>query len=213
MNLKALLTVLFGSSIVVANITAAKVSGIPIPGLGIVGVPAGFIAFGVAFLISDLLVEFHGEKYASEVVNATVITLGVAYILVWIAVGLPPAPFYDATAYNQVLGGSAAVVAASILTLALSQRFDVWLFARVKERTGEGQRYARNLISTGTSQIFDTVIFITLAFTVFPYIQGGNPVWGVPLLMTVIGQYIAKLFIAIIDTPLFYIITTVYGTE
>ena len=208
MNTKALLTILFGSSIAVANITAAKVAGVPLPLLGTVGVPAGFIAFGVAFLMSDLITEFYGEDYAADVVNATVVALGVAYALVWAAVGLPAAPFYDATAYNQVLGGSAAVVAASIITLAVSQRFDVWLFARVRERTGAGHRYARNLISTGASQVLDTVVFITLAFAVFPAIQGGDPMWGVPLVMTIVGQYLAKIVVAVVDTPVFYAITT-----
>jgi len=209
MNIKTLLTILFGSSIAVANITAAKIAGIPLPILGTVGVPAGFIAFGFAFLMSDLLTEFYGEDYATDVVNATVVALGAAYALVWVAVGLPAAAFYDATAYNQVLGGSASVVAASIITLAVSQRFDVWLFARVRELTGVGHRYARNIVSTGASQVVDTAVFITLAFAVFPALQGGDPMWGVPLVMTIVGQYLAKLVVAVADTPVFYAVTSI----
>jgi len=209
MNLKATLTILLGSSIVVANITAAKIAAIPLPVMGDVAVPAGFIAFGFAFLMSDLITEFYGEDYAASVVNATVVSLIAGYALVWIGVALPAAPFYDATAYNSVLGGSAAVVAASVVTLALSQRFDVWLFSRLKGYTNGQHRWVRNCVSTGTSQVVDTVVFITLAFAVFPALQGGDVLWGSALVATIVGQYVAKLVVAALDTPLFYAITEV----
>jgi len=61
-DLKSTLTTLFAASIVLANVTAAKLAAIPLPGLGEVVVPAGFIAFGVAFVCSDLLVEFYGPR-------------------------------------------------------------------------------------------------------------------------------------------------------
>lgn len=213
MNLKATLTILLGSSIVVANITAAKIAAIPLPVMGDVAVPAGFIAFGFAFLMSDLITEFYGEDYAASVVNATVVSLIAGYALVWVGVTLPAAPFYDATAYNSVLGGSAAVVAASVVTLALSQRFDVWLFSRLKTYTNGQHRWVRNCVSTGTSQVVDTVVFITLAFAVFPAIQGGDVLWGSALVATIVGQYVAKLVMAALDTPLFYAVTTVVGAE
>ena len=209
MNFKALLTILFGTSVVVANITAAKLAFIPIPVLGETPVPAGFIAFGVAFLASDLLTEFYGENYAASVVNATVVALVAAYVLVWVAIALPTAPFYDGQAYEQVLGGSAAVVAASVVTLAVSQRFDVWAFARLKTATQGKRRWLRNCASTFSSQVVDTVMFITLAFAVFPYLQGGDVMWGTALVLTIVGQYLAKIAVAVIDTPLFYAVTEV----
>jgi len=208
MNLKATLTILLGSSIVVANITAAKIAAITLPVIGEVTIPAGFIAFGFAFLCSDLITEFYGEDYAASVVNATVVSLIAAYVLVWIGVALPSAPFYDGEAYRFVLGGSAAVVAASVVTLALSQRFDVWLFSRLKDHTNGQHRWLRNCVSTGISQVIDTVVFITLAFAVFPALQGGAVLWGSALVATIVGQYVAKLAVAALDTPLFYAITT-----
>lgn len=205
--LKITLTLLFGCSIIVANITATKLAFIPVPGFGQTPVPAGFIAFGVAFLASDLLTEYYGRDYAATVVNGTVITLVVAYALVWLAIALPTAPFYDGQAYAAVLGGSAAVVAASVVTLGVSQRFDVWLFARLKARTGDDHRWVRNCVSTASSQIIDTVVFITLAFAVFPALQGTSVLWGTALVTTILGQYLAKLLVAALDTPVFYAIT------
>ena len=213
MSLKTTLTVLFGISIVVANITAAKLAFIPLPVLGDTPVPAGFVAFGAAFLLSDLLTEYYGEKYASKVIYSTVAGLVFAYVLVWVSISLPTAPFYDGEAFDQVMGGSAAVIIASVITLTVSQRFDVWVFSRINDKTNGKYRWLRNCTSTGLSQIIDTVMFITLAFAVFPTIQGGDPMWGMALVATIVGQYIAKLVVAAVDTPLFYLITEVVEKE
>ena len=213
MKLKPTLTVLFAVSLITANVTAAKVAFIPLPVLGSVAVPAGFIAFGVAFLASDLMVEYYGEGYAAAVLWSTVAALLVAYGLIWTAITLPSAPFYDSSAFDAALGQSSAVVIASVITIAVSQRFDVWLFERLRRATGDGHRWVRNLLSTGTSQILDTVVFISLAFAVFPYLQGGDPMTGTALAMTIVGQYVAKLAVAAADTPLFYLVTEVVSKE
>ena len=213
MKLKPTLTVLFGIAIVIANVTAAKVAFVPLPILGSVAVPAGFIAFGVAFLASDLMVEYYGEGYAAAVLWSTVAALLVAYGLIWTAIVLPSAPFYDPAAFDAVLGQSSAVVIASVVTIAVSQRLDVWLFERLRRLTDGRHRWVRNLLSTGTSQILDTVVFISLAFAVFPYLQGGDPMTGTALAMTIVGQYVAKLAVAAADTPLFYLVTEAVSKE
>lgn len=205
MNLKITLTILFGVSVAIANVTAAKLAWVPILD---VAVPAGFVAFGVAFLCSDLLVEFEGRDYAHQVVNGTIIALIAAWALIYVAIALPTAPFYgDAAAFDAVLGSSAAVVLASVIVIAVSQHVDIRIFASLRERTGESHKWVRNLGSTATSQAVDTALFITLAFAVFPWLQGADPLWGMALLSTIIGQYLAKLVIAGLDTPLFYAVT------
>lgn len=213
MNLKVVLTVLFGASIVVANITAAKLAWFTLPVIGEVAVPAGFVAFGVAFLCSDLLVEFEGRKYAHSVVNATVLAMVFGWILIYIAIYLPVAPIYEAhDAYITTLGQSANIVLASIVTLVVSQHADVRIFAGIRDRTGAAYRWIRNLGSTGVSQFIDTAIFITLGFALFPFIFDGDPMWGTALLGTIVGQYTVKLIVAILDTPIFYAVTSAIKT-
>lgn len=209
MKLKSILTVLFGVSLVVANVTAAKITIVPMPVLGDVAVPAGFVAFGLAFLCSDLMVEYYGEEYATSVLWSSVVALLVAYAFIWWSIYVPPAPFYDSTAFDTVLGQSGAVIVASAVTIAVSQRFDVWLFARLRELTNGRRRWVRNCVSTATSQVVDTVLFISLSFAVLPWLQGGNPTTGATLASIIVGQYIAKLAVAAADTPLFYVITEV----
>lgn len=214
MNTKVTLTALFAVSIATANVTAAKLAWFELPIIGGVAVPAGFIAFGVAFLCSDLLVEYHGREYAHDVVTGTVVALVAAWAMIYASLLLPTAPFYgDAAAFEAVLGSGAAIVAASVITILVSQHVDVGVFSAIRTRTGADHKWARNLGSTATSQAIDTVLFISLAFAVLPALQGGDVLWGVPLLLTIVGQYTVKLAVAVLDTPVFYALTAIRGRQ
>ena len=210
-NTKAPLTTIFAGSIILANVLAAKLTWFELPGLGGVAVPAGFVAFGVAYLASDLLVEYHGKDYAASVVNGTIITLIVGYGLIFLAIWMPTAPFYGGqSAFVSTLGNSASIVLASVIALGVAQHFDVRLFAGIKARTNDKYRWLRNCGSTFVSQAIDTVIFITLGFAIFPALGlGGNPMWGWSLISIILGQYIVKLGVAGIDTIPFYLVTEV----
>lgn len=208
---KPILTALFAGSVVLANVLAAKLTWFELPGLGGVAVPAGFVAFGVAYLASDLIVEYYGREYAAAVVNGTVLTLVVAYGLVFLAIWMPSAPFYEGQeAFVSTLGGSASILLASVVALAVAQHLDVRLFANLKERTAGEYRWLRNCGSTFVSQGIDTVVFISLGFAIFPAIGlGGDPTWGWSLVSIIVGQYAVKLVVAAIDTLPFYAVTSV----
>jgi len=208
---RAIFTALFAGSVVLANVLAAKLTWVELPGIGGVAVPAGFVAFGVAYLASDLLVEYHGREYAASVVNGTVVTLVVSYILVFTAIWMPTAPFYDGqTAFAATLGDSASIILASVVALAIAQHMDVRLFSSLKSRTAGRHRWIRNCGSTAVSQGADTLVFITLGFAIFPAIGlGGDPMWGWALVSIIVGQYVVKLLVALIDTVPFYAVTEV----
>ncbi|MFA9427821.1 queuosine precursor transporter [Natronorubrum sp. A-ect3] len=208
---RAIFTALFAGSVVLANVLAAKLTWIELPGIGGVAVPAGFVAFGVAYLASDLLVEYHGREYAASVVNGTVFTLVVSYLLVFLAIWMPTAPFYDGqAAFVATLGDSASIILASVVALAIAQHMDVRLFSKLKARTSGRHRWVRNCGSTAVSQGADTVVFITLGFAIFPALGlGGDPTWGWALVSIVVGQYLVKLLVALIDTVPFYAVTEI----
>ena len=208
---RAIFTAVFAGSVVLANVLAAKLTWIELPGIGGVAVPAGFVAFGVAYLASDLLVEYHGKEYAATVVNGTVVTLVIAYALVFLAIWMPTAPFYDGQeAFVATLGDSASIILASVVALAFAQHLDVRLFANLKSRTAGRHRWLRNCGSTAISQGADTVVFITLGFAIFPALGlGGDPTWGWALVSIVVGQYLVKLLVALLDTLPFYVVTEI----
>ena len=202
--MKAFLIATFATSIVIANITASKLVYFQVLWWPVT-VPAGFIAFGVAFLCSDILGEVFGEKTAQATVRGTVGALTVGWILVYVAVWLPAAPSTNPATFNQTLSSSAPIVIGSVLTMCISQPLDVHIFHRLRSFTDGEHGWARNIGSTAVSQFIDTIFFIGLGFVVLP------PLFGLettPLAIAgnlIIAQYLAKLVVVAGDTPFFYL--------
>lgn len=209
MRTKITLSAVFAGSVVLANILAAKLTWIELPIIGGVAVPAGFVAMGVAYLASDLLVEYHGEDTAHSVVNGTILTLIISYGLIWLSIAMPTAPFWQQQpAFVSILSGSASIVIASIVALAAAQHIDVGLFAYLMDRTSGRHKWIRNCGSTITSQAVDTTLFVGLGFGLLPLIGlGGTPQTGFQLLSIIAGQYAVKVIVALIDTLPFYLLS------
>ena len=74
----------------------------------------------------------------------------------------------------------------------------------------EGERSSKRWIwnnaSTRTSQIIDTVIFIGIAFGLGFGWLFDSAMWGT-LGGMMVGQYLCKFVLALIDTPFFYLLT------
>jgi uncharacterized integral membrane protein (TIGR00697 family) len=83
----------------------------------------------------------------------------------------------------------------------------VFVFDRIRTETEGRHLWLRNLGSTVTSQLIDTAIFVVMAFYLVPQIAGiGRVSSGSLLLQLIVGQYIIKLGIAALDTPVVYAI-------
>lgn len=211
---KTTLSIVFATSLVVANLVATKLAFFQIPWIGGVAVPAGFAAIGVSFLCTDLLGELYGRDAARDAVNATVLALGVAWVLVYAAIAFPAAPFYGGNeAFTSVFGASSTIITAGILTTLVSQNVDVAIFDWIRQRTGVSHKWARNLGSTSVSQLIDTSLFIVLGFVILPPVLGGTttPLAQIPAL--IIGQYAVKLIVAGLDTPVFYALSAWTDSE
>ena len=157
-------------------------------------VPAAVIVYGSSFLLTDFLCEFHSKKDAKEAVWSGFLASLLLIIAIEIAIAWPSAPFWKAQeAFVTTLGTTWRVVVASLAAYVVSQNWDVHIFTKIKEKTEGKHLWLRNIGSTFTSQLIDTVIFISIAF------YGTMPI--VPL---IIGQYIVKLIIAAMDTPFLY---------
>lgn len=206
------LTAVFAGAIVIANVLAAKIAAFDVPGYGSAFAPAGFLALGVAFLMSDVLSERYGPRAAHRAVNGTIIAVAVALGLVYASVLMPSAPFSTlGDAYGDVLLSGTAIALASILTMAVSQNLDVAIFHRLK--SAGLPKWMRNIGSTAISQFVDTALFIVLGFAVLPRVVEGSvtPLYALPSL--IVSQYVLKVIVAALDTPLFYLLTWVGGEE
>lgn len=189
-----LLNCLFIVSLIIANIAAAKVVSF----WGLV-VPAAIVAYPITFLITDVIGEIWGKDEANKTVKRGIICQLLSLILIGFAILLPIAPFsadFQET-FKSVLAQSFRVVSASLVAYIVAQFNDVFIFHTLKERMNGKHKWIRNNLSTMTSQIIDTAIFITIAF-----------VGTVPSILTMIfSQYVIKVAFALLDTPFFYLLT------
>jgi len=206
--LKLLLAVGFTTTLVTANLTATKLAVYDLP---VVGETTGSVAafmIGVSFLFSDLLCELYGKQTARRVVNASIAGVVLAFGLVAVAVSLPASDGYKLTSeFNAVFGASYPILVGSILSLLVTQNMDVSIFHAVKCYTGAGQKWARNTVSTATSQLLDTALFTVLAFWALPPLFGGSALpWSV-LFSIILAEYSIKLAVAVVDTSAFYAVS------
>ena len=207
------LAALFVASLVTAQLTASKVLQFELPfALPVTGaelaLPGAALAYALTFLASDCYTELYGKRAAQVLVNVGFLMNFLVLALVWSTILAPAAPSsIDPAAFETVLGASTNIVAASLLAYVVSQNYDVVVFHWIKEQTHGERLWLRNIVSTGTSQAIDTVIFVGVAFWLLPRAIGLGPVLpGDVVVALMVGQYLLKLGIAVLDTPLVYLI-------
>ena len=205
------LVALFVTALVVAQLTAAKLLALPLPvSLPVVGealvVPGAALAYALTFFASDCYAELYGKRATQAVVNVGFAMNAVLLALVWSTILAPAAQGgVPAEQFRAVLGAGTNVVAGSLLAYVLSQNWDVLVFDRLRTATGGDHLWLRNLVSTGTSQALDTVVFVGVAFGVAPAVLGVGVALSTPVLVQLaVGQYLLKLGVAVLDTPFVY---------
>jgi uncharacterized integral membrane protein (TIGR00697 family) len=200
------LVALFVTALVTAQVTASKLLEYSVPLLGTLAMPGGTVAYAFTFFASDCMSELYGERFARRAVNIGFLMNFVLLSIIWATIQWPAAGgSIDPALFETVLGFSTNVVLGSLSAYVVSQNFDVFAFHRIRERTGVGKLWLRNVASTGTSQLLDTAIFTLVAFALAPALLGvGEALPFSVLLVLMLGQYVAKLIIAVLDTPLVY---------
>jgi len=120
------------------------------------------------------------------------------FLIALIAVALPSAPFWKGQqAYAQTLGLVGRIVLGGLVSYLVSQHFDVWAFLFWRKRTKGRWLWVRNNLSTLTSQLINTILFVLIVFT------GVIP--NAALIPTICGHFLVKALLAIADTPFIYL--------
>ena len=210
-TLRVGLIALFVTALVTAQLIAVKVLALPLPvslpWLGSTAmVPAGVLAYALTFFATDCYAELYGRAPAAAVVNVGFAMNFVLLALVWLAISLPGSPSgVPPEAFASVLGPATNIVAGSLLAYIVSQHWDVFAFHAIRQRTMGRHLWLRNIGSTASSQLIDTVIFIAIAFYAVPTVLGiGQALTWSVLAQLVVVQYLVKLLIALVDTPFVY---------
>lgn len=161
----------------------------------------GTALFGVLYFCTDLLSERYGKKEAFMAVKLGIFATIIFHAfmqLTLMADVLPGDDFF--AAFSSDLTGvftiSIRIVLASLFAYALIQSLDVWLFDKIKQKTGGKHLWLRNNGSTLVSQALDTTLFTFLAF------YGDIPT-QIIIEMIMVG-YGFKVIVALSDTAFVY---------
>jgi len=190
-TIKAVLIAVFASMLGIANIAATKVVTI-----ATVSTTAGVLPIAIAYLISDIGVERYGKQFGH-----TLVWSGIASLIGVIGVSQLVIALPGSSAVNDVLGASMPILLASILSILVAQHGDIALFVTIRDKLP--YRPTRNIGSTVVSQLLDTSMFSLLAFFLFPQVIGGQVLALGLIASIIITEWVIKVIIAIIDTPLF----------
>ena len=189
-----LLNNIFMIGLVMSNLFGGKI--ISVLGFTVAG---AIITYPLTFLSTDIIGEIWGKQEANDCVKIGIIVQLIFLALGYLSLAIPPQEASESLqqSLTVVLNQGLRMTLASLGAFSVSQFLDVFLFHKLKESCNGKKKWLRNNLSTMTSQLVDTLIFITIAFY--------GVVDNLPAM--VLGQYVIKLLLALGDTPFFYFFT------
>ena len=185
----------------IVSLVLANTLGTKITSLFGVRISAGIFFIPLLFLITDIISEVHGKQKAKAFVYISIFVMLFTLGMMWVAIKMPANETWgNQEAFASIFGASLRMTIASIVAFIVSQFHDVWAFHFWKEKTKGRWLWLRNNLSTMTSQLIDTVLFMFIAF------YNITPKFNVLFIISLIIPYwIFKMLFAIIDTPFVYL--------
>lgn len=214
----AALSGLFMVTLVLTNVIGTKLFAVGVPGFltGLLGresvtLTSGIITYPITFLLTDVVAELWGRRRATFMVWAGFVMSLVMLGILQVAIHLPPSSIWtlpgfelttsDATqnAFHATFSAPGILLAASMTAYLVAQLFDVRLYHFWWRVTKGKHLWLRNNGSTWISQLVDTIIVNSIFLR-----------WGLDMEWPAIGgiivaNYLVKLLLAAIDTPLIYL--------
>lgn len=170
---------------------------------------AGALIWPVVFITTDLINEYFGKPGVKRISYLTVLLILYAFVVIFMAIGLPPAAWWEHltdetgnvynmdVAFNRILGQGLRIIAGSLTAFLVGQLVDVFVFQRLRQATGNRFLWLRATGSTLVSQLVDSFVVLFIAFYgVFSNDQ---------IIAIGITNYIYKFSVAILLTPVIYL--------
>ncbi len=169
----------------------------------------GVLLWPLEFIITDIINALFEPKALRSNSITAVILISYAFLMYFLAIKIPPADVWLASsnkqgvdniqiAFNAIFGQNMRIIVGSLVAFLVSQAVDVSVFHKIKKRTGDKHLWLRATGSTLISQLVDSYIVLFIAFSAYFSWQ----------LILAIGlmNYIYKFTVAIILTPLIYVV-------
>ncbi|MDQ3026181.1 MAG: queuosine precursor transporter [Pseudomonadota bacterium] len=179
----------------------AKIAQVDLPVLGALTFGAGVLFFPISYVFGDILTEVYGYARSRRVIWAGFAALAFASFMAWVVVSLPPAPFWkNQAAYEVAFGATWRIALASMVAYFCGEFVNSFVLAKMKIATAGRWLWSRTIGSTIFGEAVDSALFYPLAF----YGTGIIPDDKLPMVM--LAQFIAKVTVEVLLTPLTYVI-------
>jgi len=186
------ISVFFVSVLLISNVASTKIVD-----FGWFTFDGGTLLFPLSYIFGDILTEVYGYKRARPVIWMGFLC-ALVMSLVFIAVGKLPAaadwPYQQA--YDQILGLTPRIVAASLIAYFCGEFSNSFVLAKIKILTQGRWLWMRTIGSTVIGEAVDSALFILIAF------YGILP--GSLLFTLIVSNYIFKTGVETLFTPLTY---------
>ncbi len=177
---------------------------------------AGVLLWPVVFIMTDIINEYYGKRGVKFLSYLAIGLIGYAFFIFNGAINLSPSEYFSIgngidkpdNAFRGIFGQGLWIIIGSIIAFLIGQLLDVIVFHRIKKLTGEKRFWLRATGSTLISQLIDSFVVLFIAFYVGKRIQTGQgEPWSLhQVLVTGTGNYIYKFAVAILLTPVLYIV-------
>jgi len=177
---------------------------------------AGVLLWPIVFVMTDIINEYYGPKGVRYLSFLAIGLIAFSFLAYNAAIVLKPSEYFSIgngidkpdNAFRGIFGQGLWIIIGSIAAFFISQLLDVFIFHRIKKVTGEKAIWLRATGSTLVSQVIDSFVVLFIAFYVGKRIQSGqgDPWTMQQVLITGTGNYIYKFFIALIMTPVIYLV-------
>jgi uncharacterized integral membrane protein (TIGR00697 family) len=170
---------------------------------------AGTILFPLSYIFGDILTEVYGYKRSRRVIWTGFAASALMALVFWVVTLLPiptdQGPQPQSEAFNIALNSTPFIVLGSLVAFFAGEFTNSYVLARLKVATRGRWLWSRTIGSTLVGQVVDTLIFLTIAFAIGFAVLGspmdGNLFWSI-----VISNYIFKVGVEVLFTPITYAI-------
>lgn len=172
----------------------------------------GVLLWPIEFVMTDIVNEYYGAKAVRRISYTAIGLISYAFVMFYMAIHVPPnTSFWTSSqqangvpdmqhAFTAIFGQGMWIIFGSLVAFLVSQLLDVWIFHKIKEKTGEKRIWLRATGSTLVSQLVDSYIVLFIAF----YFGQGWP-WQLVLAVGLVN-YSYKAFMALVLTPVIYLV-------
>ncbi|CAG7598849.1 queuosine precursor transporter [Leucobacter soli] len=207
----ATISAVFVGVLLISNVVAVKPIAFGEIAIGGLSLPlvfdGGVFLFPLAYILGDVLTEVYGLR-ASRRAILTAFALALVASLTILAVQVSPsaAGWENQEAFAAVLGFVPRIVTASLVAFLVGQLMNAWVLDRLRRRTSGRLLRTRLIGSTLVGQLFDTLLFCTIAFA--------GIITGVDFVMYVVLGYVVKVLAEVVLLPVTTrVIRAVRGAE